>query len=271
MGKTYSRKDGSRVSVIIGAVLLTDSDDQTICIAVDISDRKRAEQKLQQLNQELETKVAERTQELAQVNSLQSAILGSTSYSIISTDLNGIIQTCNPSVERMLGYSPSELIGNTPEIIHDRQEVIDRAAELTEELKQDIPVGFEVFIAKSRRNLVNEQEWTYIRKDGSRFPVSLSVTALKDDNDQIIGFLGIANDISDRKEAEIALIESETKFRRLVEGINDLIWSTDKNGAFSYLSPQFQTLFGLEVNEWIGKKFTDLVHPDDLDGRNNLV
>ncbi|WP_158442180.1 PAS domain S-box protein [Planktothrix agardhii] len=264
--KQYSRKDGSRVSVIIGAVLLTDSDDQTICIAVDISDRKRAEQKLQQLNQELETKVAERTQELAQVNSLQSAILGSTSYSIISTDLNGIIQTCNPSVERMLGYSPSELIGNTPEIIHDRQEVIDRAAELTEELKQDIPVGFEVFIAKSRRNLVNEQEWTYIRKDGSRFPVSLSVTALKDDNDQIIGFLGIANDISDRKEAEIALIESETKFRRLVEGINDLIWSTDKNGAFSYLSPQFQTLFGLEVNEWIGKKFTDLVHPDDLDG-----
>ncbi|WP_026797995.1 PAS domain S-box protein [Planktothrix prolifica] len=264
--KQYSRKDGSRVSVLIGAVLLTDSDDQTICIAVDISDRKRAEQKLQQLNQELETKVAERTQELAQVNSLQSAILGSTSYSIISTDLNGIIQTCNPSVERMLGYSPSELIGNTPEIIHDRQEVIDRAAELTEELKQDIPVGFEVFIAKSRRNLVNEQEWTYIRKDGSRFPVSLSVTALKDDNDQIIGFLGIANDISDRKEAEIALIESETKFRRLVEGINDLIWSTDKNGAFSYLSPQFQTLFGLEVNEWIGKKFTDLVHPDDLDG-----
>ncbi|WP_027254960.1 PAS domain S-box protein [Planktothrix agardhii] len=264
--KQYSRKDGSRVSVIIGAVLLTDSDDQTICIAVDISDRKRAEQKLQQLNQELETKVAERTQELAQVNSLQSAILGSTSYSIISTDLNGIIQTCNPSVERMLGYSPSELIGNTPEIIHDRQEVIDRAAELTEELKQDIPVGFEVFIAKSRRNLVNEQEWTYIRKDGSRFPVSLSVTALKDDNDQIIGFLGIANDISDRKVTEAALRASDQRWQFALERAGDGIfdWNVQTNEIF--YSKQWKGILGYADDE-IENKFKsweDLVHPDDL-------
>ena len=224
-------KSGKRIYIGLHLSVVRDEQGQIthlIGCSNDITKRKRAEQELQQLNQELETKVLERTQELAQVNSLQRAILESANYAIISTDLNGIIQTCNHSVERMLGYNPSELIGKvTPEIMHDRQEMIDRAATLSAELDQDIPVGFEVFVAKSRQGIVSEQEWTYIRKDDSRFPVLISVTALKNDNQQIIGFLGIAKDISDRKRIEAALIESEAKFRRLVEGANDLIWSTD--------------------------------------------
>ncbi|MGB8688343.1 MAG: PAS domain S-box protein, partial [Microcoleus sp.] len=172
----------------------------------DISDRKGAEQKLQQLNQELEAKVAERTQELHQVNTLQRAILDGADYSIISTNPTGIIQTFNAAAEKMLGYNAAEIIGKfTPAFIHDAKEVIDRAASLSLELEQDIPPGFEVFVAKARQGIVSEAEWTYIRKDSSRFPVSLSITALTDIKGQTIGFLGIAKDISDRLRAEAEL------------------------------------------------------------------
>ena len=261
--KQYYRKDGSRVSVLIGAVLLAESDDQTICIAVDISDRKRAEQELQQLNQELETKVLERTQELAQVNSLQRAILESANYAIISTDLDGIIQTCNHSVERMLGYRVSELIGITPEILHDRQEVIDRAATLSTELGQDIPVGFEVFVAQSRRGIVSEQEWTYIRKDGSRFPVLLSVTALKDDNQQIIGFLGIAKDITERKQAEEALRESEQRFVTLAAAAPVAIFRINQDNSCTYVNEFWTQITGQEANVALGYGWINTIHPDD--------
>ena len=261
--KQYYRKDGSRVSVRIGAVLLAESDDQTICIAVDISDRKRAEQELQQLNQELEVKVLERTEELAQVNSLQRAILESANYAIISTDLDGIIQTCNPSVERMLGYSASELIGITPEIIHDRQEVIDRAASLSAELGQDIPVGFEVLVAQSRRGIVSEQEWTLIRKDGSRFPVLLSVTTLKDDNQQIIDFLGISKDITYRKQAEEALRESEQRFVTLAAAAPVAIFRINQDNNCTYVNEFWTRITGQEANVALGYGWINTIHPDD--------
>ncbi|HLO47037.1 MAG TPA: PAS domain S-box protein, partial [Kamptonema sp.] len=181
-------------------------EDEALFMIRDISDRKLAERQLHQLNQELEAKVEERTQELWQVNSLQRAILDGADYSIISTDPNGIIQTFNAGAERMLGYSAAEMVGKaTPAIIHDLNEVIDRAASLSVELGQDIAPGFEVFVAKARQGTIVEQEWSYIRKDGSCFPVSLSISALKDVNQQIIGFLGIAKDITERKQAEAEL------------------------------------------------------------------
>jgi len=375
----------------------------------DISDRKQAENKLYQINQQLEAKVAERTQELWQINNLQRAIFDSTDYSIISTDNHGIIQTFNLAAERMLGYSAAEIIGKaTPALIHGRQEIIDRAAVLSVKLGREITPGFEVFVVEARQGIVSEQEWNYIRKDGSSFPVLLSVTALKDINQEVIGFLGIAKDISerkraevklkqvsdrlalslksgaigcwewdivqniilwdermyelygvtkpcldqvqegllnqskpssapylvydiwangihpddraatekllqqavlgeaeydtefrvihpdgsihfikafgvlvldaqgnaqgitgvnfditDRKETEAKLAESEAKFRRLVEGANNVIWSCNHQGIINYLSPQFKTIFGWDEREWIGKMFISLVHPDD--------
>ncbi|MCL1472215.1 PAS domain S-box protein [Argonema antarcticum] len=181
-------------------------EDEALFMIRDVSDRKQAARQLHQLNQQLEAKVAERTQELSQVNSLQHAILNGADYSIISTDLTGIIETFNAAAEGMLGYSATEMVGiATPALIHDAREVIDRAASLCAELGQDVPPGFEVLVAKARQGIVSEEEWSYIRKDGSRFPVSLSITPLKDVNQQIIGFLGIAKDITDRKRAEAEL------------------------------------------------------------------
>ncbi|MEG3892861.1 PAS domain S-box protein [Microcoleus sp. Z1_A1] len=181
-------------------------EDEALFMIRDVTARKQAERQLYQLNQQLEAKVEERTQELWQVNSLQRAILDCADYSIISVDPTGIIQTFNAAAERMLGYSAAEVVGKaTPALIHDANEVIDRASSLSAELGQNIPPGFELFVAKVRQGIVSEEEWSYIRKDGSRFPVSLSISTLKDVNQQIIGFLGIAKDISDRKRAEAEL------------------------------------------------------------------
>lgn len=141
--------------------------------------------------------------ELSNVNSLRKAILDSANFSIISTDTDGIIKTFNKGAQRMLGYSEVEIINKvTPAIIHVTDEVVARAKSLSQELGKPINPGFEVFVAKSRLGIADESEWTYIRKDGSRFPVLLSVTALRDKNNNITGFLGIGSDITERKRMD---------------------------------------------------------------------
>ncbi|WP_425218144.1 PAS domain S-box protein [Tumidithrix helvetica] len=208
---------------------------------------------------------------LEEISLMQQAILDSANFSVISTNIEGIIQSFNVGAETLLGYRADEVIGKvTPAIIHDLDEVIARSHSLSTELQRTIEPGFEVFVAKAKLGEVSEEEWTYIRKDGSRIPVLLSVTALRTSNGEILGFLGIAKDISERvrleaerKQFEVTLAENEAKFRRLVERGNDLIWSSDLKGTFTYLSPQFKTLFGWETEAWIGKSAISLVHPDD--------
>lgn len=136
-------------------------------------------------------------------NRLRNAILESAAYSIISTDVNGIIITFNHAAERMLWYRAEEMIGKaTPEVLHDADEVKERAMSLSHELGYPVKPGFEVFVAKAKQDLQEEREWTYVRKDGSRLPVRLSVTALRDENHVLQGYLGIAYDISEQKRAE---------------------------------------------------------------------
>jgi|GEM_PF-322044 len=140
---------------------------------------------------------------LHDVTTWRQAILDSANASIISTDIQGTIQTFNKGAERLLGYSAEEVVGKvSPAIIHDANEVVKRAAELSEELGRTIEPGFEVFAAKAREHTADEREWTYIRKDGSRFPVLLSVTAVRDDSDEIKGYLGIGTDLTERKKID---------------------------------------------------------------------
>ncbi len=148
-----------------------------------------------------ERKLAENA--LKEAQRLQSAIVDSASYSIIATNQKGLIIAMNKAAQRMLWYGEEELVGkSTPEILHDKDEVVIRAKELTAELGVEVQPGFDVFIAKAGDDLPDEREWTYIRKDGSRFPVKLSVTELRDSDRQICGYLGVAYDISEQKRAE---------------------------------------------------------------------
>ena len=136
-------------------------------------------------------------------NQLRTAIVESSVYSIISTDEQGTILTFNKAAERMLWYRADEMIGKkNPGVFHDAEEVKERAISLSQELGYPVEPGFEVFVAKPKIHEHEDREWTYVRKDGSRFPVRLSVTALRGPQNKIQGFLGIAYDISEQKRAD---------------------------------------------------------------------
>jgi PAS domain S-box-containing protein len=145
---------------------------------------------------------------LHEVTALQTGILQSANVAVISTDSAGNIRSVNPTAERWLGWRADELIGvKTPVSFHDPAEVEEYARALSTTLGLKIKPGFDVFVGKVRASLstVDEREWTYVRRDGSRFPVWLSVTALRNKRGQITGYFGVASNISDRKKADQAL------------------------------------------------------------------
>jgi PAS domain S-box-containing protein len=263
---TTRSKSGSLIYVTLRLSLMRDEQGEItrlIGCSNDITEYKKAQQQLQQLNQNLESQVEKRTQELWQVNSLQRAILDSADYAIFSTNLTGIIQTCNPRAERMLGYSAAEMIGKfTPLIFCDRQEIMERAASLSIELGQDIPPGIEVFLTKTRQGILREEEWTTIRKDGSRFPCLLSISALKDVNQQIIGFVGIGKDITQRKVLEERLVYSEKKMRAIFESITDIILTINLEGnkfgnieippvSHSLINTRYSEIIKITINNFL--------------------
>jgi len=215
----------------------------------------------------------------------QRAILECADYSIISTTPDGVIRTFNRAAERMLGYCAEEVIGRvTPEIIHDYDEVVRRAAKLTEELGRPVAAGFEAFVARACEGLTDEQEWTYIRKDGSRFPVQLSVTAMRDEAGEIIGFMGIAQDISPRRSAQARVGQLTAQLDRRVRQRTAQLSASEERlrlaqqaarvGTFEWniqtgtntWSPELEAMYGLPPGGFPGTQpaWENLVHPDDL-------
>ncbi len=198
---------------------------------------------------------------------LHQAILDSANCSIIAITLDGIICAFNKTSERWLGYSASEMIGKlTTECLHDPLEMQQRAIALTKELALPVNSGMEVFVAKARLGQIEEHEWTYIRKDGSRFPVSLSVSALRNEDNQISGFLGLASDITERKKSEQALqktlqnLASVQETLRLQEraiaashsGIVITDWRIPNNPVV-YVNSAFEKITGYKASEVMGR------------------
>ena len=159
------------------------------------------------------TEIYEREQAkevLLKAGALQRAIFNSANFSSIATDAHGVIQIFNVGAERMLGYTADEVMNQlTPADLSDHSELIARAAALSLELGTPIPPGFEALVFKASRGIEDIYELTYIRKDGSRNPAIVSVTALRDANEDIIGYLLIGTDNTARKQAEEALLRSE--------------------------------------------------------------
>lgn len=212
----------------------------------NISDRKLAEIALQE------------------TNTLQNAILESANYAIISTTIDGNIRVFNAAAERFLGYQANEVIGKTtPVIFHDFNEIVKRARELSKEIGISIEPGFEALVAKARREGIDEREWLYIRKDGSRFPVLLSVTALKDAEGNITGFLEIASDITERNRSQAALKQSEEKYRSVVNSVQEVIFQQDIEGNWQFLNSAWNEITGFSIEESLGTNFLDYIHPDD--------
>lgn len=227
----------------------------------------QAKSALEEFNQSLEDMVRQKTQEVLKLNIIQKAILDGADYSIISTDLNGIIQSFNLGATKLLGYSSEEMIGKvTPEIIHDRTEVANQAQILSQQFNRTIEPGFEVFVAPCREGIIYEQEWTYIRKDGSRFPVLLSISPLKDINQQTIGFLGIAKDISQRKQTEAKLQQLSHSLTLALKSGKMGYWEWDIRTNIIIWDEQMYELYGLPKQAEtlvVYDVWANGVHPDD--------
>ena len=204
------RADGTEFFVSETASPVRGANGQIVGIAKtvrDISARKAAQEEIKQLNSNLEELVTQRTEELADVNALLSSVLNSASeISVIATDTEGNVTLFNAGAEKMLGYSSEEVIGKlSPAIFHDPNEVDEYGRVLSERYNHQVE-GFQVFIEECLHNNAESLEWTYIDKSGRRFPVNLLVTNIHDDQHQIIGYLGIAINITEQRAAQDALL-----------------------------------------------------------------
>src|SRR5450830_1728347 len=215
-----------------------------------------------------------RQETLLKTGALQSAIFNSANFSSIATDAKGVIQIFNVGAERMLGYTAAEVMNKiTPADISDPQEVIARAKALSLELGTPITPGFEALVFKASRGIEDIYELTYFRKDGSRFPAVVSVTALRDAQDAIIGYLLIGTDNTARKQAEEErkkldqrLRDQQFYTRSLFESNIDALMATDPRGIITDVNKQTEALTGCTRDELIGAPFknyyTDSSRPE---------
>lgn len=247
---TYIRKDGSRFPAVVSVTALRD--DQGIIIGylligTDNSVGKQAEEAL------------------LKAGALQKAIFNSANFSSIATDAHGVIQIFNVGAERMLGYTADEVMNKiTPADISDPKEVIERAQELSIELDTAITPGFDALVFKARRGIEDIYELTYIRKDGSRFPAVVSVTALRDEHQAIIGYLLIGTDNTARKRIEEEQKELSRRLqdqhfytRNLIESNIDALTTTDPSGIITDVNKQMEELTGNQRDSLIGTPFKD--------------
>ncbi len=216
-----------------------------IAVRFDITARKQAEEAL------------------LKPGALQTAIFNSANFSSIATDAKGVIQIFNVGAERMLGYTAAEVMNKiTPADISDPTELIARAKTLSAELGTPITPGFEALVFKASRGIEDIYELTYIRKDGSRFPALVSVTALRDAQDTIIGYLLIGTDNTTRKlvEAEQKKLDQRLRdqqfyTRSLIESNIDALMTTDPSGIITDVNKQMEALTGCTRDELIGAPF----------------
>ena len=256
---TYIRKDGSRFPAVVSVTALRDAQEHIIgylLIGTDNTARKLAEEAL------------------LRAGALQNAIFNSANFSSIATDEKGVIQIFNVGAERMLGHAALDVVNQvTPADISDPQELIARATALSLEFDTPITPGFEALVFKASRGIEDIYELTYIRKDGSRFAALVSVTALRDVQENIIGYLLIGTDNTARKQVEAAqalldqrLRDQQFYTRSLIESNIDALMTTDPQGFISDVNQQMIALTGRTRDELIGAPcrnfFTDPVRAD---------
>jgi PAS domain S-box-containing protein len=262
---TYIRKDGSRFPAVVSVTALRDAQGGIIgylLIGTDNTARKLAEEAL------------------LKAGALQNAIFNSENFSSIATDEKGVIQVFNVGAERMLGYEAADVLDKiTPADISDPQELIVRAKALSIELATPITPGFEALVFKASRGIEDIYELTYIRKDGSRFPAVVSVTALRDTQGSIIGYLLIGTDNTARKQVEAEqkkldqrLRDQQFYTRSLIESNVDALMTTDPYGIITDVNRQMEALTGCTRDELIGAPFKNyFTDPERAEAGISLV
>jgi len=233
---TYIRKDGSRFPAVVSVTSLRDVENAIIgylLIGTDNTARRQAEEALRK------------------AGALQSAIFNSANFSSIATDAKGVIQILNVGAERMLGYTAAEVVNKiTPADISDPVEVIARSKALSAEVGTVIAPGFDALVFKATRGIEDIYELTCIRKDSSRFPAVVSVTALRNDSGEVIGYLLIATD-------NTARLQASQYARSLLEASLDPLVTISPDGKITDINEGSIKAIGVARSELIGTDFSD--------------
>ncbi|MFG0928122.1 PAS domain S-box protein [Pseudomonas sp. CJQ_8] len=250
------RKDGQSLDVSVTVSPICDAAGRVVGASKtvrDITQQKRAEARILELNVGLEHQVAERTTELRELNALLTNVLHSASQvSIIATDLEGIITVFNKGAEQLLGYTAEEVVGlRTPGMFHLDEEMAQRGEELSRAYGEAIG-GFRVFVHKASLGEAEVREWTYVRKDGTRFSVTLLVTGMHNADGRLSGYLGIAIDISRRKQVEERLADSLALTQTILDTAVNPVIRIDRTGLIQSCNRATQNVFGYQPDELVG-------------------
>ncbi len=227
---------------------------------IDITQEKAREHEIESLNATLEQQVAARTAEISRISSVQRAVLANSAHGIMATDVNGLMTVFNPAAERMYGYTAEEVIGApTSAIPYDEAEMAARVETLAIEFGHPVEPGFEVFIAKARLGMVEAHEWTCLHKDGSRRPTMLSTTAMRGDDGEVLGYLAILVDLSERVAKEQALKERERFLKAVTHHSPAMVGYWDANLRCRFANEAYGSWFGGSAAEMLGTSFSDLM------------
>ncbi|MGX5200893.1 PAS domain S-box protein [Aliikangiella sp. IMCC44632] len=205
---------------------------------------------------------------LSETNTILNSILDAANLCIISTDTNGLIQTFNKRAEQLLGYQAAEIVGKkTPAIFHEQQEVLDYTKELSDKYDIKVEPGFETFVARARKESIDERTWTYLNKSGARVPVVLTITALVDSNGKIIGYLGIAKDLTERQQTQRALAEKSSQLELVINATSVGVWDWNILTGEVLYNERWAEIIGYKLNELIPLDITTwerYTHPEDV-------
>jgi diguanylate cyclase (GGDEF)-like protein/PAS domain S-box-containing protein len=249
----FLHKDGSAIWFETRGHAVRDERGDTIelqVVARDVSERRRAEESLR----------ASEAAAVAARDALRTVLDATTQYAIIGTDADGLITVFNGGAERMLGYRAEDLVRlHRPDLFHDREELERLAIEF------GVPVG-RVLGHGTRMTDTDTRDWTLVRSDGSKVPVSLTITAIRDVRGTLTGYLGIGRDITGERQAARELRDAEERFRLAFDKapIGKALVSTD--GVFTRVNSALCAILGYAEHDLLGTTFQSLTHPDDLDG-----
>lgn len=240
------------VASVVTALLLAFAQ---VAISREVERRRRTEAKLQGLS------------------AFQAAILDSANYAIASTDLDGIVTSLNATAERWLGYAAADLVGkSSPLLWHDRDEFDARVAELSREIGVTAPRPVDVFGAYLSRGKRYESEWTFVRSDGTRFPVRQSMAALNDSGGRTIGYLSVFEDITERKRRDAQLRLSEERFRRAFDDAPiGMALVSPEQGRWLQVNSALCNMLGYSEPEVMAKNRRDITYRGDIDKDQALV
>ncbi|MDG1580186.1 PAS domain S-box protein [Pseudomonas sp. GOM6] len=269
------RKDGRMLDVSAVISPIHDEAGQVVGISKtvrDITERKAIENKILELNASLEQQVAARTAELSELNVLLTSVLDSASaVAIIATDTAGTITVFNYGAQNLLGYSDTDMVGKqSPTLLHQQDELARRSTELSGTYGTSIS-GFRALVYLAETQGADIREWTYVRKDGNTFLVSLAVNAIRDRQGQLVGYLCIAVDVTEQREASRRLTDSLETTRAILDTAVNPVITFHADGRVQSFNPAAQQAFGYSADEMGERVLYDLISPSSRERLKDMI